>query len=432
MGKGYITRRGGAGSAPAPAEDWVRPADWLPMPSVTDTEQKFVGLHAVWPGADVLNVCALLFRGAYTVDWGDGTVEDFADNVKAEHLYDYSTISSSTDSVRGYRQVLVTVTPQAGQNLTTINFQQRYTGENTAYSTGWLDVVASFPNAASGTSVVFGGTVVGHRLVERANVLTIGGCTSCANLFQNCLVLQSVPLFNTSSVTNMSSMFNGCAAIRSVSLFNTSLVTNMSSMFNFCIALQEVPLFNTSLVTTMATMFASCHTLQSVPLFNTSAVTTMASMFSNCYTIKSVPLFNTGAVTTMSSMFSSCNSFESIPLLNTSAVTTMASMFINCGRLFLLPALSTAAITTSAGTDYGVNFALSNSSLRRCEMVFARTVGFANSALDVTALVEIFTNLVDRSATTSATITITNSKGAAALTAGDRLIATSKNWTITG
>jgi hypothetical protein len=110
----------------------------------------------------------------------------------------------------------------------------------------------------------------------------------------------------------------------------------------------------------------------------------------------------------------------------------MASMFINCGRLFLLPALSTAAITTSAGTDYGVNFALSNSSLRRCEMVFARTVGFANSALDVTALVEIFTNLVDRSATTSATITITNSKGAAALTAGDRLIATSKNWTITG
>jgi hypothetical protein len=40
--------------------------------------------------------------------------------------------------------------------------------------------------------------------------------------------------------------------------------------------------------------------------------------------------------------------------------------------------------------------------------------------------------LANRSATTSATITITNNWGASALTVGERLIATSKNWVIVG
>jgi hypothetical protein len=65
-------------------------------------------------------------------------------------------------------------------------------------------------------------------------------------------------------------------------------------------------------------------------------------------------------------------------------------------------------------------------------MVFARTVGVGNCQLGVDALVEIFTNLVDRSATTSATITITSNWGAALLSAGQRAIATDKNWAITG
>jgi hypothetical protein len=66
--------------------EWVRPSDWLALPTVTVAEQKFVGLHAVFPEGN--NFCAFLFRGAYTVDWGDGVVENVADNVKAEHVYD--------------------------------------------------------------------------------------------------------------------------------------------------------------------------------------------------------------------------------------------------------------------------------------------------------------------------------------------------------
>jgi hypothetical protein len=110
----------------------------------------------------------------------------------------------------------------------------------------------------------------------------------------------------------------------------------------------------------------------------------------------------------------------------------MGTMFSNCQSLQAIPALSTAAITTTAGTDYSANFATSCNSLDRCEMVFARAVGFANAQMSRDSLVEIFNNLVDRTGVASAVITITNNYGAAALSAGDRAIATGKNWTITG
>jgi hypothetical protein len=53
-------------------------------------------------------------------------------------------------------------------------------------------------------------------------------------------------------------------------------------MFLNCFALQSVPLFNTASVTTMVSMFQSCFALQSVPAFDASAVTSSAG-FNNMF-----------------------------------------------------------------------------------------------------------------------------------------------------
>jgi surface protein len=390
---------------------WVRPSDWLPLPAIGGGEQKFVGLHAIFPEGN--NFCTVRFTtstGQYQVDWGDGSSPTLHNsNTTAEYTYDYSTYDTGNTTLtsRGYKQAIVTVTPVSG-NFTGCDFRNRFTGQNQAYSTGWLDVTLSLPNAGSGGTVQFGGVTVRHSYVERAIILTIGACTSIVSMFNNCRSLQSVPLFNTASVTSMGSMFQSCTSLQSVPFFNTANVTVMSGMFSGCSSLRSVPLFNTSSVTTMASMFSTCSLLRSVPLFNTSSVTTMASMFLNCFLLEFVPLFSTATVTNMESMFNSCQSLQNIP------------------------ALSTAAITTTAGSDFGVNFAVNCNSLDRCEMIFARAVGFANAQMSRDALVEIFNNLVDRTGVASAVITITNNYGAAALSAADRLIATNKNWTITG
>jgi len=419
----------------SPQEDWVRPSDWLPMQTgITEADQIFVGLHAVFPSGQ--NYAAFIFTtsaGQYQVDWGDGTVTLHNSNTIAQYDYDYASISGSTLTSRGYKQAIITVTPVSG-NLLTCNFQARYVTspvQNQAYSTGFLDCILSMPSANSGASIVFGGGTVRNNYVERVDFKTIGLMTDLNTMFSLCRSLQNVPLFNTTNVTNMAFMFNGCFSLKSVPLFNTENVTSMASMFVSCYSLQNIPLFNTANVSSMRVMFNSCYSLKSVPLFNTENVTSMASMFATCYSLQNIPLFNTENVTRMESMFGTCFSLQNIPLFNTENVTNMSDIFSSCSVLNSIPALSTASITPTSGTDFG-NFATSCNSLDKCEMVFARTVSLTNCQLSQSALVEIFTNLVDRSATTSANINISGNWGASALTASDGLIATSKNWTITG
>ena len=342
-------------NASASTKEWVRPSDWLPMPAnITSADQIFVGLHAVFENGQ--NYCAFLFTtsaGQYQVDWGDGTVTLHNSNTIAQKNYDYSTISNSTLCSRGYKQVIIKVTPVSG-NLLTCNFQQRFVTtpvQNQVYATGFLDCILSLPNA---TYITFGGTTVRHSYVERFDVKTIGSVNSMVNMFYNCFSLQSVPLFNTQNVNNMGSMFFNCYSLQSVPLFNTQNVTSMFNMFNYC------------------------PSLQSVPLFNTQNMTNMANMFQGCVSLNFIPNFNTTLVTNFTTFANGCNSLD------------------------------------------------------RCTTIFRNSVGLQNCQLSKDALVEIFTNLTDRTATTSATIDITGNWGASALTTADRLIATGKNWIITG
>jgi hypothetical protein len=226
---------GGDGQQPEP---WQRPQDWLPMPPLLPSEQKFIGLVAVFPSNN--EVC-LAAAGSFQVDWGDGdseqvsspshpterfqssmstwqTVDEFhlglassdrawsqripsslrvrwngngslsPDRYRLEernglvvlvfepglnnngnwfwieaqwnfigaeltptlvrHRYRYDTPAlAGTESLRGYRQALVTVTPQPGQQLTALSLQD----ESWAYSSlgSWLDVAIASPVLSS-------------------------------------------------------------------------------------------------------------------------------------------------------------------------------------------------------------------------------------------------------------------------------------------
>lgn len=385
--------------------DWVRPEDWLPMPTnITETDQIFVGLHAVIEDSD--NYCSLLFTtsdGQYQVDWGDGNITLHDSGTLAQYQYNYATVSDATLSSRGYKQVIITVTPVSG-NLLTCDFQQRFVttpAQNVSYSSGFLDCILSMPNASTGQSIIFGGYLIKHSYCEKVDVKTIGNATDISTMFNTFYSLQLVSLFDTSKVTLMRSMFAGCHSLRSVPLFNTFNVTSMESMFN------------------------TCHSLRSVPLFNTSKVTNMSQMFQLCYSLQSVPLFNTANVTNMSYTFYDCRSLQSVPLFNTSKVIFMGDLFYNCYSLTVIPAFITTTFTSefSASNCHSLNKVLAS---------FNRSVTLSGCQLSKDALVEIFTNLVDRTATTSANISISNNWGASALTTEDRLIATSKNWTISG
>jgi surface protein len=350
---------------------WTRPADWITLTAPSSNEQKFVGLLGI--SNDNSNYVALLAQGNYTVDWGDGVTENFTSNTKASHQYTYSSISSDITS-DGFKQVLVTVTPQAGQNLTVIDLQQTFTRTNliTSAQIPWLDIAIAGTNLT--TIKLTGSTSPTFRMgyLQRVNIVSsnlasyaslFAFCvrlknftvnsnstiTNMSNMFYSCVSLESIPLFNTASVTTMANMFEGCISLESVPLFNTQSVTDMNSMFEDCISLRSVPLFNTASVTTMFSTFANCSSLDYISPLNTSLVSNMSSMFSGCTSLKSVPLFNTQSVTDMSSMFNFCSSLESVPLFNTASVTNISSMLSNCRSLNSVPLFNTASVTSISG-----------------------------------------------------------------------------------
>jgi len=360
-----VVKRGGA----TPSVGWVRPSDWLTIPEIAAGEEVVYILQSVW---DVVgNFAAVRFGGDYTVDWSDGTIENFASGVKAEHQYAWADVGDVTSE--GFRQALIKVTPQTGRNITLVDLQQYHTTIGGDASSQFIDVVMNIPNV-SGTNLTIGGLTIRHRIIERVWIKEIGAVTSMIRMFHSCYSLQSVPLFDTSSVEGMYLMFAHCYSLQSVPLFDTSSVEDMDYMFYYCYSLQSVPLFDTSSVTSMIRMFYSCYLLQSVPLFDTSSVTTMYQMFYYCLSLQSVPLFDTSLVTYMAEMFASCYSLQRNQMTGTK-----------------------------------VSFSLSE------------------SIMSAAAIDELGNSVADMTGFTSPTVTLTGNYGVAD---ADLTIWTNKNWTV--
>jgi len=331
---------------------WVRNASWLALPSVADTESKFVGLHTVWPDANFL---ALSAAGDYTVDWGDGVVENITSGTTALHEYTYSGISSDTLTSDGYKQVIVTVTPQAGQTLTSLNLNLKHTTTNLqAYASGWLDILISGPDLTSLT--ISGSTTnVKHSYLQRAQLISDNNIASVVSMFNECASLTNIPnwKFRTTDTVDASAMFYNCYSLVTIPLLDTQYVSNMTSIFFGCASLKTIPLLDTSAVWGMTNMFRSCSSLELVPELDTSNSESMLSMFNACPKLRAVSFANTALVTGMNSMFSGCSSLESVSLPDTRAVTSMNLMFNFCRSLTSVSLPDTRAVTDMSGMFTG-------------------------------------------------------------------------------
>jgi hypothetical protein len=544
-------------------QQWIRPAAWPALTAPIASEQRIVGLYAVWPGDGVGNggnFFAFNATGAYTINFGDGTTTNYASNTQANYEYNFNnsaldgtncpvTFTAATNTVNRtahglsngsiiqfyniltttgilsnanyyvinatadtfqvaltangsavamtdngsatllpYKVAIVTITPQAGQNLTVVNLSVRHnqTGLQN-YGTGWLDLALSVPNV-TGTSLTIGGDLIVHTFVERINIVAVGALTSLLNLFRNCRSLQSIPslpsatavtsmdnMFSNcnsletipafpgsfAAVTTMSGMFAGCSSLQTIAAFPGSVaalrnmsnifvncsrlrtipafpgsvaaVTNMSGMFQNCSSLETIPAFPGSVaaVTNMSGMFQNCSSLQTIPAFpgSVAAVTIMSGMFINCSSLQTIPAFpgSVAAVTTLASMFSNCSSLQTIPAFpgSVAAVGTLESMFQNCSSLSAVPAMNLTSVTSASGLN---NFIGGCPSLTRAPVTGMRfSFNVASCRLSAAALNEIFTGLPT---VTGRIITVTGNYGINQ--AGyDPTIATAKGWTVT-
>ena len=258
------------------SQPWVRPTDWVAIPSVAN-EEKFVGAVAIWENG--FNGTAILCEGNYTVDWGDGTITNYASGVTASYDWDYNTIPGVVNSL-GYKTTLVTITPQNGSNITKLDLTQNNTTTSLGGLNHWLDVEFNFPNLVT---LAFSGSGTGSvRMdnVERVFIHSIGSVANLSNMFNGCVSLQLINQFDTSGVTNMNGMFNTCASLKTIPLLDTSGVTDMTSTFSNCNSLKSLPTLDTSSVTIFSGTFGGCRSLQMLPELNVESATSFPSILS--------------------------------------------------------------------------------------------------------------------------------------------------------
>lgn len=243
------------GETPTP---WVRPADWLPITAPVRADKRMVGLHAVSEGGT--NFVRIRARGAWRVDWGDGAGwTNVADNDVVEKNLVWGDYSPSTLTSDGFRQAVITVEAQSGQNLTMLYLNERPVGvTSTSYGSGWLDVAIGSSSPLELRPVGFS-TGVFHPLLER--FVCDATLTSSGASFSNSYALREVEL-DLASVTNTSNMFVNCYSLQSVPLFNLASAANTNTMFYGCSSLQSVPLFDLSSVTNATNMFYGCSALR--------------------------------------------------------------------------------------------------------------------------------------------------------------------------
>lgn len=331
----------GASGGNATPEPYVRPADWLAIDHlVSQGDQKIVILAAVFEDG---NYVGLECSSNYTVDWGDGTVVNTASGSDSYHQYDWNYVGfAGTLTSRGYKQAIITITPQAGQNLTVARLNKKNIAQASlpnGYTHPWLDIKMSAPLMVQlriGTGISSDPI---PRLLEQFDWIGSNQLNACTNIFNNAFALKQVKNLDTSLSTSFSAMFNNCYELEHLPALNTSLGTTFTSMFANCYKLKSIPNVDFANGTTFNSTFLNCISIVDFPNLDCRLGTAFTSMFDTCRAMVKNPTIITSTVLTktFSAMFSGCTSMIEFVNFDTMQASTYANMFLSCSALVVVP-----------------------------------------------------------------------------------------------
>lgn len=402
---------------------WKRPSDWLEIDSLSSVgDEMVVGLFGVFDGRT--NDVAVQIGGVnYTVDWGDGTVDTFsAGALTPTHTYDFATVSASTLTSEGFKQVIIKIYPT--NPVDTFN-SYIYIDRQSALIQNWLDVRISAPSATAFTigqsrynpwlrkfnwlgthtnsinlSSQFDYADIHQFGFDFSNVLTSANCfqhnpNDITDVNGNPL---SMNITSSGGIPTLQAMFEGSKIKKFGTLSASIQISAVTQMFNGS-SLEEIGTidFNGALLPSLQTMFNTCYSLRgSVVINNVPNITQAISTFNSCKMLDSFYIQSSSALTNISGIASYCIKLSSVEITDCSGITTTTNCFIGTSNL-------------QSVTLTGI------------------TVGFsvANNQMSATAINNMFTAL--GTASGAQTVTVTGNPGASTC---DTTIATAKGWTV--
>ena len=243
---GYVNRISESQQSPETptSPSWTRPADWLELPTVSPGDEKLVGLYRVNPDS---NFFTFTGEGAYTIDFGDGSAPiNYGSGTTAYKILDWDDYSSSTLTSDGFRQAVITITPQSGQHITSIDLSKTHNqpGLSDTYNNGWLDIDLSgefIDNIILNSDLA---SLYHFGSLTRFNFIGVNAITDFSSMFNSCFSLSAIPTLDTSNGTNFSGMFNSCMNLSSIPTLDTSNGTDFYGMFASCMSLSSIQSMN--------------------------------------------------------------------------------------------------------------------------------------------------------------------------------------------
>lgn len=324
------------GGAPE-VEPWVRNPDWLPMPAITDGEQKYVLLSAVWEWTS--NFIRLDPTGcAYTVDWGDGSApENVANGVAAQHTLSWAGCSPSTLTSEGYRQAIIVVTPQdsravfAGLQLSTRPASVTLAN----WTSSILDVEFSAPYASPPVFNNGWTAAQGHLLLEHVRSYSTMAPDVNNYVFGLTAKLAEVEGYDGYRPNSLQGWHSGCTELRRLPRYDTSICSSFSTAFLGCRAITEVPRYDYRTATTITSAFQYCSAVERIENVNASSAFSVASLFNNCRNLVSVAGLVTSNAYDFSNAFAATTRLSDLPMLDTSRAVATTSMFVSSAAVDL-------------------------------------------------------------------------------------------------
>ena len=377
---------------------WVRNPSWPTLTEPAATDQKLVGLYAVFEDVGDSNVAAIDFNSTYTINWGDGT-----SNVSVighqTHVYSFSnanlydatvTLTDSTDTItrnnHGYSnademyfyRIQTTTGLVEGRLYYVINATQNTfqvsesiggsavtlanDGSASLFPYKIATIVAEADAGSTVTRIELNKNTGAFNYTSVTNwldlVVAAPNCTSY-NHGNNVNIPRFMEIFKITSlagtVTDLS-ILNDTPNVREceIPLF-TYTGTSLQYRHRNCYNLRVAPYYDTSSVTDFRTWFSGCNSLERISLYDTSSATLTDSMFQGCSSLKTIPQMDFQNVTSMGNMFNACFALESLPEFNMSSCASALNLFNNCANLREVPALDVSSVTNAQAMFTGCN-----------------------------------------------------------------------------
>jgi len=389
---------GGGGTCTSRA--WVRNADWLAMPDLTDGDNIIYVLSAVKDGVNnFFSFTSTLTSGTYEVDlYNDSTTVTTHSAGQADFNLDYSkgTAEITTDG-NAYKQVITKITG----NFLYPSFYAKQASISNAAMSGILSVKIASQTITTLTNCFFSSYAqVLHNRLEELEYVGTCNAANIRNLVGNCKSIGKVT-GNFSSATSLQQSFTGSSDVNTDDMdinksagyyrqtFNSSAIRQIFNQNFFKGATDFNQTFaNASFLTYMGT--------PTTPLDFTGGVA-MTQGFLNCTGLIHA-YFQNCVPTSLSGTFQNCSSIQTISSIDCTNLTNSTNAFKSCFSL-----------ETLEMSNMGISFSLEDCNFNQA------------------GLVNVFNDLPSA----TATITVTDNPGTGDLTAANLLIATNKGWTVT-